>query len=190
MTGKSPLSTVGRIGSVYGVKGWVKIHSFTSPTERLLDYQPWLLKTRHGIKEVEVLDSKIQGDGIIALFAGYENREIAKTLATIEIAVDSALFPPLATGEYYWHQLEGLNVISVFDGGEHELGQVLKLMETGANDVLVVTQTKQAKDSISSDKQQNLKVEKRERLIPYIDAVVISVDLDKQQIIVDWDPDF
>ncbi|MGH1469576.1 MAG: ribosome maturation factor RimM [Cellvibrionaceae bacterium] len=185
MTEKSPLSTVGRIGSVYGVKGWVKVHSFTSPPEKLLEYRPWLLKTRHGIKEVEVLDSKIQGNGIIALFSDYEDRELAKSLATTKIAVDSSLFPSLASGEYYWHQLQGLNVISVYDGIEHSLGQVTKLMETGANDVLVV-QGKSEIESLSEEKS----IDNRERLIPYIDAVIISVDLEKKQIIVDWDPEF
>ncbi|MGI1678643.1 MAG: ribosome maturation factor RimM [Cellvibrionaceae bacterium] len=185
MTEKSPLSTVGRIGSVFGVKGWVRIHSFTSPPEKLLEYRPWLLKTRHGIKEIEVLDSKIQGNGIVALFSGYEDRELAKSLATIEIAVDSSLFPSLVNGEFYWHQLEGLKVISVYDGVEHCLGRVSKLMETGANDVLVV-QGKADADSLSEEKS----IDNRERLIPYIDAVVISVDLDEKQIIVDWDPDF
>jgi len=205
MTEKSPLSTVGRIGSVHGVKGWVKIHSFTSPLEKLLEYRPWLLKTRHGIKEIDVLDSKVQGNGIIALFAGYEVREIAKSLATLEIAVDSALFPSLANDEYYWHQLEGLQVVSVYDGGEHRLGRVTKLLETGANDVLVVkgkaeglaedagVEENSGKDqdpSVQDLGAQEKSVDNRERLIPYIDSVVMSVNLDQKQIIVDWDPEF
>ncbi len=193
MTEKSPLSTVGRVGSVHGVKGWVKIHSFTSPQEKLLEYRPWLLKTRHGIKEIEVLDSKVQGNGIIALFAGYEDREIAKSLATLEIAVDSALFPALANNEYYWHQLEGLQVVSVYDGSEHRLGRVTKLMETGANDVLVVKGKAEelAEDpSVQETNNEEKSIDSRERLIPYIDSVVLSVNLDQKQIVVDWDPEF
>lgn len=176
---RSQLSTVGRIGTVYGVHGWVRVHSFTSPPENILDYQPWWLKTSHGVKQTEIVDSKFHGKGLVVLLAGIEDREAAKALAQTEIAVDADDFPLLAVGEYYWHQLEGLQVVSHYDGQQTQLGKVKRLLETGANDVLVVQGVK------------GTDIDNRERLIPYLpDQVVKSVDIEQQVITVDWDPEF
>ncbi|GAB1263545.1 ribosome maturation factor RimM [Aurantivibrio infirmus] len=174
--------TVGRVGAVYGVRGWVKIHSYTSPPEKILDYQPWQLKTRHGLKTMPLADSKIQGNNIVCQFAGFDDREDAKQLTKVEIVVESTCFPSLAKGEYYWHQLEGLQVVSLFEGKEYPFGKVERMLETGANDVLIVK-------GDPSDAQHA--IDDKERLIPYLPGQsVIAVELDKQQIVVHWDPEF
>jgi len=177
--GKSQLTTVGRIGTVYGVHGWVRVMSYTSPQENILEYQPWWLKTRHGVKQVDILDSKFHGKGLIVLLSGIGDREAAKALAQTEVAVDAVDFPSLDAGEYYWHQLEGLKVISDYQGQQSQLGIVKRLLETGANDVLVVQGI------------QGTDIDNRERLIPYLpEQVIQSVDLEQHVIIVDWDPEF
>lgn len=170
----SQLRTVGRLGAVYGVHGWVRVQSFTDPPEQLFDYRDWWLKTRHGVKAVEILEFKPHSDGWVAKIKGYDDRELAKTLANVEIAVDVSEFPELEQGDYYWYQLEGLSVTSHYEGKITPLGKVRRMMETGANDVLVVVD------------QNN-----RERLVPYLpDQVVKKVDLEAGDILVEWDPEF
>jgi 16S rRNA processing protein RimM len=176
--GKPQLVTVGRIGAVHGVRGWVKIQSFTQPPEQIFAYQPWWLKLPQGEQPVEVAASEVHGNKLVAQLAGVDDREEARRYAQVEILVDVSEFPSLEAGEYYWHQLEGLRVVSEYEGSRSDLGKVIRLLETGANDVLVV---RGDRDSI----------DKRERLIPYLpEHTVKHVDLTEGEIVVDWDPDF
>lgn len=168
-------TVLGRISSVYGVKGWVKIYSHTDPMENILTYSPWLLKIKGEWKPVEVEASKRHGKGLIAKLAGVDDREIARTYNGIEIAVESERLPDLEEGEFYWSQLENLKVYT--ESGVL-LGKVSHLMETGANDVLVV------KGNAES-------IDRNERLIPYLpDQVIKEIDLETGTIRVDWDPEF
>lgn len=176
--GSSNLVDVGRISAVFGVKGWVKVQSFTEPAENLFDYAPWWLKTAHGVKTVEIDEAKPHGKGFVAHLKGVDDRDLAASYAGLTIAVERNLLPELEAGEFYWHQLQGLSVISRFESGEYRLGRVARLLETGANDVLVV-----AADADS--------VDERERLIPYVpEQYVVDIDLAAGTMIVDWDPEF
>lgn len=179
MTAERPqLITVGRIGAVHGVRGWVRIQSFTAPPEKIFEYQPWWLQTAQGHEPVEVAATAIHGQQLLVQLAGIDDREQAKGYARVEIAVDAESFPELEAGNFYWHQLEGLRVISEYEGKRHVLGRVTRLMETGANDVLVV---RGDQDSI----------DRRERLLPYLpEQTVKHVDLAQGEMLVDWDPDF
>lgn len=179
MTAERPqLVTVGRIGAVHGVQGWVRIQSWTAPPEQIFQYQPWWLRLPEGDRPVEVAASSVQGKRLVALLAGVNDREQAQNYAQVEIAVEAALFPSLEEGEYYWYQLEGLRVISEHEGKRSVLGCVDRLMETGANDVLVVRGGRESIDN-------------RERLIPWLPEQTIKhVDLAAGEILVDWDPDF
>ena len=135
--------------------------------EAILNYQPWLLGEDR--KPVKIVDGRKQGKGLAALLPGYDDREQAITLVGQQIFVGRDQLSPTKEGEYYWSDLEGLEVHTT--NGE-VLGLVDRMMETGANDVLV----------IRGD---------RERLVPYIQGQYVkSVDLETGQIVVDWDPDF
>lgn len=175
---RSNLIDVGRITSVFGIKGWVKIHSDTEPPENIASYSPWWLKTKHGVKAVEVDEFQPHGKGFIAHLKGVDDRTQAEAYAKVTISVERDQLPALADDEYYWHQLEGLAVYSIFEGGEILLGQVSHLLETGANDVLVI---KPGADCVDD----------RERLVPYVPGQFVArIDLDAGKMWVDWDPAF
>jgi 16S rRNA processing protein RimM len=157
--------SVGYIAGLYGVRGWVKVFSHTSPKENILTYSPWLIAG----KPVDVLDGRLHGKGLIAKLDGVTTRETAAALMKAEICVYRHQFARLPEGEYYWSDLIGLKVVTVDDV---DLGQVTGLMETGANDVLVV-------DNGS------------ELLIPWVmEQVIKAVDLQSGLIRVDWEADF
>jgi len=173
-------TVMGKITSVYGVKGWVKVFSYTQPKENICQYKSWLLDDSGEKRLVKVLSCKPHGNGLVAQFEGSHDREQAKTYCGSLATIPRSELPNLPAGEYYWHQLQGLNVFSVEDEAESKtlLGKVSHLIETGSNDVLVV---KKCKDSLDS----------KERLIPYLpDQVVKTVDIENGFIEVDWDPDF
>ncbi len=158
---------LGHISGVHGVKGWVKIHSLTDPREAIFEYQPWLLGDRQ--EEVRISQGKKHGNRLIALFDNINDREAAEDLVHRKIAVYRDQLPETEAGEYYWADLVGLRV-RLEDGTD--LGAIDRLMDTGANDVLVV----------KGD---------RERLIPFVkDQYVLKVDLENGELVVDWDPEF
>ena len=161
------LVPLGYITGVSGVKGWFKIHSWTNPREAILEYQPWLLGEDRN--PVTISNGRPQGKTIVASLQGIENREQAGKLVGLEIAVNREQLAKLQKNSYYWSDLIGL-AVETKDGDD--LGHIVKMMETGANDVMVVRGD-------------------RERLIPFIpDHYVISVDLEEARLIVDWDADF
>ena len=161
--------TMGRVSGAFGVRGWVKVRSDCEPVERLLEYSPWQIDTATGWRSHVLVDGKVHGSGLVAKLADIDDRDQAQALAGVDIAVDRSQLPVLAEDEYYWNDLIGLGVVTR-DG--KELGRVSGLMQTGTNDVLVVSG-------------------ERERLIPFIrDQVVLAVDAEARRIEVDWDPDF
>ncbi len=170
----TPELIVGRISGVYGIKGWVRIHSFTEPADNLFGYGDWKIRRRDQWEAIEIDSGREHGKGLIAHIVGIDDRDAAELLKGCDIAVPRELLPALEQDQYYWHQLEGLEVWTC---GQC-LGQVDHLLETGANDVLVV---KPCEGSIDS----------RERLIPWVQGqYVTQVDLEAATIEVDWDPEF
>jgi 16S rRNA processing protein RimM len=172
------LVVAGKITSVYGIKGWVKVYSWTQPRENIFDYTPWYLDTGQGLKEIEIDDFRPQGQGLVAHIKGVDDRDQAREYCQLEVRVDRGEFPELHSGEFYWHQLRGLKVYGGLAEKRQLLGEVGDMMETGANDVLVVKPTSDS-------------VDKRERLVPFVASQFnTEVDLDKGTITLDWDPDF
>ncbi|MBB3101676.1 ribosome maturation factor RimM [Azomonas macrocytogenes] len=168
------LLILGKIVSVHGVRGEVKVYSYTDPIDNLLDYRHWTLRRGEEVRQVELLQGRLQGNILVARLKGLEDREEARSYADFEIYLPKQQLPVLEDGEYYWYQLEGLKVTN--QAGEL-LGKVHHLLETGANDVLVV---RPCEDSLDD----------RERLLPYIDHCVLSIDLAAGEMSVDWDSDF
>lgn len=174
----SNLVNVGRITAVYGIKGWVKIHSYTEVAEDVFAYHPWWLKTAHGVKQIEIDEARPHGKSFVAHIVGVDDRDQAVQYTGADIAVERSLLPELDEGEFYWSQLEGLTVISEYAGQQQRLGKVEKMLETGANDVLVVVPDDQS-------------IDQRERLIPYVPKqFILAVDLVAGEMRVDWDPEF
>jgi len=160
---------LGRIAGVYGVRGWVKIFSETQPKENIFSYSPWQIKLNGQWQTVKVVEGKPHGKGLVAHLESYDDRELARQLTGVEIAVEKAQLPEAEEDEYYWADMIGLKVVTL-DG--QELGQVDHLFETGANDVVVVRG-------------------ERERLIPFVQGqYIIEIDLDAGVMRVDWDPEF
>lgn len=161
--------SVGKISGVFGIKGWVKVFSFTDPRENILTYSPWLLKKGDETKTVNVVDGQLQGKTIVAQLTDVNDRDQAASLMGWDIFITQDQLPKAAKGEYYWSDLIGLNVETI-DGVQ--LGVVDSLLETGANDVIIVQG-------------------ERERVIPFLQGqTIINVDLDVGKIVVDWDPEF
>ena len=169
---------MGSVAGVSGLRGWVKVLSFTEPRSNLFDYDTlWLGRASApngqdgGWRAFEVSGGRPQGKGMVLKFVGIDDRDAAAALIGLDIAVDRERLPPLEEGEFYWADLEGLRVVT---GEGVGLGRVERLFATGANDVLV------ARDE-----------DGRERLLPFLRGQVIkTVDLGQGLIEVDWDPDF
>ena len=160
---------LGRVTGLFGVRGWVKVFSYTEPRENIVGYRRWLIGQHGAWKQVKVLVGRRQGKGVVAHLEGFEERDQAASLIGAEIAVARAELPPAGAGEYYWVDLIGCEVATA-DG--IVFGKVESMLVTGANDVLVVKG-------------------ERERLIPFIRGQVITaVDLGERRITVDWDPEF
>lgn len=163
---------VGKINGVYGVKGWVKVFSETDPREGITQYNPWYLKQQGVWREVKLESGRRQSKTIVAKLEGYDDRDESMLLNGALIGINPEQLGDLSHNEYYWRDLIGCRVVNQQG---IELGIVSKLIETGANDVLVV----------KSDQ------EGREYLIPWtLDNAVIEVDLEQGLISVDWDEDF
>ncbi|MEW8508621.1 MAG: ribosome maturation factor RimM [Candidatus Thiodiazotropha sp.] len=163
------LIIMGRVSGLFGVRGWLKVYSHTSPKEGITRYKEWYLRQAGDWRRYRVVTGHRQGRGVVAQLQGIDDRDLAAPLVNCEIAVQREQLPALQSGEYYWTDLQGLRVVNL-EGVE--LGVVSHLFETGANDVLVVRG-------------------ERERLIPYTRGLAIrEVDLERERILVDWDPEF
>lgn len=153
------LIVVGRIGKAYGIKGWVKLQSFTEPAASIVDYQPWLVNVKGTWQAIKLETVKPHGDGLIAKFSGVDTPEATKTLTNLELGAAREQLPALSDDDYYWRDLEGLTVTNL-EGVT--LGTVDHMLATGANDVIVVKGTK-------------------EHLIPFLlKQFVMEIDLTKK----------
>ena len=100
------LIVIGKIYSVHGVRGEVKVYSFTDPTENLLQYKTWTLKREGNVKQVELVSGRGSDKFLVAKLKGLDDREEARLLAGYEICVPRNLFAELTDAEYYWYQLK------------------------------------------------------------------------------------
>lgn len=168
-----PYIVVGKVAALYGVRGGLKVLSYTQPRENILSYAPWYLRRGSEWVAVEVADSRQHGAGLVVFLRGCADRDLAAQWVPAEIAVKREQLPAPPDGEYYWADLVGLPVRTATGVN---LGTVSYLFETGANDVLVVKG-------------------ERERMIPFIPReVILEVRLPRGavpgEVVVEWDPDF
>lgn len=169
---------VGQIVGVWGVKGWVKLHSYTRHRADIAAYSQWWLQSKRKNDEPElitVLSCREQGQGVVAQFEGVNDRDKAMVLSGKRILVKQADMPGLPEGEYYWQELIGL----VVSNEQKEIGVISSILETGANDVLVIKYADGSDDKTLS-----------EVLVPYTPQVVMQIDIEQGTMLVDWDPDF
>jgi len=165
---------VGKITGLHGVKGWVKVFSDTDPRDGITKYRSWFLQLPNANagqwREVKLEAGRSQAKTVIAKLEGYDDRDESMQLVGARIAINPDQLRPLDEDEFYWRDLIGLRVVNQQDV---ELGIVEGLIETGANDVLVV------------------KTETQERLIPWtLGHAVLEVDTELGVILVDWEEDF
>lgn len=173
---------VGLITGAWGVHGWLKVQPYSASAEALFHADCWLLREKRTLParagsdhliEVAVAELRSHGNALVAAFAGVDDRDAAEALAKSTILIPRSAFPPLESGEYYWVDLIGLDVVN--RNGER-LGQVADLMPTGSHQVLVVVDRSSGQP--------------RECLIPFVDVYVDAVDRAARRITVDWSIDY
>ena len=163
------LVTLGRVNGLLGVKGWLKIYSYTDPRDSIVGFSTWVLRTGNDEQTVELEDGRKHGRTVVVKLKAIDDRDQAEALVGADIAVERDALAPCGPGEYYWTDLEGSTVVTA--QGE-SLGRLDHLFETGGHDVMVV-------------------IGDRRRLIPFVqEKVVREVRLEQHIIVVDWDPTF
>jgi 16S rRNA processing protein RimM len=165
---------LGRIVAPFGVHGWLRVHPFGDDPEAWRKMPQWWLSADvdapaaswrvHGLEAV-----KLHGDGVVAKLAGIDDRDASEALGSCYFGAPRDALPPPAQDEYYWADLIGLAVVNMQD---QPLGRVKSLIETGANQVLVVADGE------------------RERLLPFVEQVVKKVDVPGGVICADWGCDW
>jgi 16S rRNA processing protein RimM len=155
---------LGKVASPFGVKGWVKINSFTDPVDNILDYPTLQLGPAGKWTPIRVEEGKVTGKGVIAKLAGIESPEDARTRVGLELGVWRSELPPPAPGEYYWDDLEGLDAVGA--NGE-VLGKVDHFRSTPTGPVVIVRGA-------------------QEHWIPFVKERIVKVDLEAQRIVLDW----
>ncbi|MFK5983899.1 MAG: ribosome maturation factor RimM [Pseudomonadota bacterium] len=177
---------LGKLNAHLGVKGWLKVYSYTDPKENILSYsQVLLFKEKANAREkdkpifwkqVEIIDGRLQGKGVVVHIKGYDNREAAAELIGTTIGVSRDSLAKLAKDDYYWIDLIGLSVINQ-EG--ITLGNIDSMLATAANDVMIVKP------------EEVINGLQKEYLIPYImGKYVFDVNLEAGTMQVDWDIDF
>ena len=163
---------MGRVTAPFGVKGWVKIYALTAQPGNLCDYPVWWLGRDDGWRETRVVAAKLHSNTLVAQLAGIESREAAAALKGLEIGVPRSELPAACGNEFYWDDLIGLRVVNM---EQHEFGRVARIVQTGANDVLVVADGNE---------------DKHETLIPFIADAIKHVDVAAGVMVVDWGKDY
>jgi 16S rRNA processing protein RimM len=160
---------MGRVAGAFGVQGWIKVQPWTETVANLAGYRHWWLGSEGERSEHEIASCQAHGDILLAKLSGIDDRETAAALKGREVAVPRAAFPPAGENEVYWADLIGLKVANL-EGDE--LGEVAEVFSNGAHAVLRLVRGE------------------KERLIPFVDAVVRTLDLPARRIEVEWGVDW
>lgn len=166
---------LGRFGKVFGIKGWIKLNSYTNPPDNICRYEALTAEIAGRQIALELNEYRAHGNGLVVHVRGYDDPDAAKALTGKSIWIDAKDLPTLPEGEFYWHQLIGLQVVN-----QHGVvfGKVSELLETGANDVLLIVPTAGG-------------IDKRRRMIPYLrGSVVQKIDLAAGLMRVEWEANY
>jgi 16S rRNA processing protein RimM len=162
MTGRVEL---GRVTGAFGIRGWIRLRSYTAPPDGILRYPRWLIAGQ----EWKVLEGHAQGETVVASLEGLSDRTAAGALRGAPIEVERAALPKTQRREFYWVDVVGGEVVSTSGA---RLGTLASVTSNGAQDVMVV----------EGDRQ---------RLIPFVaGSIVKSVDRETRQIVVEWEPEY
>ena len=174
MLDKKQFFVAAQFGKTFGIKGWISLRSFCEQQDKIFDYLPWYTLDKHNhLTELDLTDYASKNK-LLAKVSGYNTPEAARELVNKEIYVSKQHIRSTQTDEYYCIELESL---LVYNQHQQLLGKVASVLATGANDVLCLVPTG---DSIDN----------KQHLIPYIDTVITSVDIENKKIIVNWDTDY
>ena len=169
MSAKEKWVILGRVSGVFGVKGWLKVQSYTEPRDNIVGFGAWTLRMNGVDHAFDVEEGHSHAGSVVAKLHGLDDRDRARDWIGADIVVLREQLPKIAAGELYWTDLEGLEVRTTTGT---VLGTVDHLLATGGNDVLVL------------DSSPRL-------LIPFVAGdVVKEVDLKAGLIVVDWSPDY
>ncbi|UDG81286.1 Ribosome maturation factor RimM [Candidatus Profftia lariciata] len=167
---------LGKIGSAYGLYGWLKIFSSTENTKKIFEYQPWFIHNNNQWWHINLENWKGYKKDLIIKIKGINDRNTANRLTNLEIVIEYSQLPKLQNGDYYWRDIINCQIINI---NGYYLGQIVNIIETGSNDVIVVQENKRDKCNI------------KKHLIPFLDGKVIkNVNLKNKIITVDWCPLF
>jgi len=205
---------VGRILGAWGIKGGIKVLPFAADASALLSAKVWFLKPAESLKKpsaaavarpgktaaaavtpahktpaqkaalaaplpfaLNVKGVRDQGDALVCTAPEIADRDAAEALKGVRVFVSRASFPAPEADEFYWVDLIGLSVTNR-EGAP--LGEVVGLIDTGPHCVL----------RVQPPAAEERPPEAGERLIPFVDAYVDSVDIPGRRIVVDWGLDF
>tara|TARA_B110000438_G_C15625656_1_gene568592 strand:+ start:132 stop:638 length:507 start_codon:yes stop_codon:yes gene_type:complete len=159
---------IGKVIGLHGIKGWLKVLSYTSPPENIFNYQSLIIPNQNMEDIFNIENSRKQGKKILIKLDGIDDRTSAESLKESKIYIFRLDLPELSEDIYYWEDLLGFNV---FNQNNIKLGLVDSFIETGSNDVLVVR----------SEKTKNI-------LIPFLmNKSIKEVNLESKLIIVEWE---
>lgn len=163
---------IGKIVGVYGVLGWIKVQSFTKKIDKIFNYVPWFVFCKSRWRLLQLESWKFNGKLYIVKIVDFTNREFAKLFVQCSIMIDRTQLPILRSGEYYWRDIIGCQLITI---KQKTLGYVFSITETPVYDLLIIKAN------------QNCFYKTKHYLIPFIQNKIIKkIDLISNIIIVDW----
>ncbi len=162
---------LGRLADPYGMQGWLRLHAFGDDPLAWAEMPVWWISNDgESWRECKLKRLKSHANGLVVLLDGVVDRTAAEAMKGILVGAPREALPTTDEGEFYWSDLIGLDVIN---NAEERLGKVASLIETGASSVLWV---------VSDDNT--------ERLLPFVAAVVLTVDKEARLIRVEWGSDW
>ncbi len=177
--GRPAVIPVGTVGRAHGVRGWVRVRSDMDPPEDLLRHDTWLVERAGAWRPVVVRSARAHGNALVARLDGVEDRDAAAELAGTRLGLPRDALPALEDGQYYWVDLIGLEVVD--ESGE-SLGVLREMIETGANDVMVIRPRAPSAPDRDRDRGRGA-----DRIVPFLTGdVVRDVDLAAGRIQVSW----